>query len=124
MYEYQSKPIKDYFELKRICGKATSYFVGSFMLEIIMRQEEWKNPETKTVFIENFHNEYFSWDKNHTIEKTRNKVNCVIRIIESRKVEDALQYVINSNELKMDISQARINAQETLNLITSGKLKY
>ena len=103
MYEYESKKIKDYFELKDVCRKANSYFVGSFMLEMIMRRKEWENLETKTFFIESFHKEYFAWDENCKIERARNRVNAVIRIIESGMVEDALQYVIDSNNRKMDI---------------------
>lgn len=45
MYEYESKKIKDYFELKDVCRKANSYFVGSFMLEMIMRRKEWENTD-------------------------------------------------------------------------------
>ena len=124
MYEYESKKIKDYFELKDVCRKATSYFVGSFMLDMIMRRKEWENPKTKTSFIESFHKEYLAWDENCKIERTRNRVNAVIRIIESGMVEDALQYVIDSNNRKMDIPEARENAIETLERIKSGELKY
>ena len=119
-----SKEIKNHFELKDICRKATSYFVGSFTLELIMRRKEWENPKTKTQFIKDFHQEYFDWDNNWTIERTRNRVNCVIRIIESHRVEDALRYVLYSNDLKMDIPEAKKCAQDTLELIESGKLKY
>ncbi|MBP3541524.1 MAG: hypothetical protein J6K72_06915 [Clostridia bacterium] len=50
-----SKPIKNQFEMIDICRKATSYFVGSFMLEMIKRRNEWQNSATKTRFIESFH---------------------------------------------------------------------
>ncbi len=100
MYEYKSKKIKNYFELKDVCRKATSYFVGSFMCEMIKRREEWENPATKTKFVQNFHNEYFTWDSECKIDRTRRSINCVIRIIESRMVEDALEYVINANDKK------------------------
>ena len=124
MYEYQSKPIEIYFELIEVCRKATSYFVGSFMMEMILRRKEWENPKTKNDFITAFHQEYFAWEDNATIDRTRNRVNCIIRIIESKKVEDALQYVLGANDLKIGISQVKINAQYTLDLIKSGKLKY
>lgn len=107
MCEHRSKKINNYFELKDVCRKATSYFIGSFMLELLVRQDEWKNPKTKNEFIKTFHQEYFAWDDNSSLEKTRNKVNCAIRIIESHMVEDALGYVINSNPLKMDIGSKR-----------------
>lgn len=119
-----SKPIKNHFEMIDVCRRATSYFVGSFMLEMIKRRNEWENPATKAEFIESFHQMYFQWDENNSIEQTRNRVNCVIRIIEANRVEDALQYVIDSNPRKMDIPEARENARVTLELIRSGKLTY
>lgn len=124
MYEYESKKIKRYSELVDVCRKATCYFVGSFTLELIMRREEWEDPKRKTAFIESFHKEYFAWDEEGGIARTRNRVNCVIRIIESRMVEKALQYVIDSNKRKMDIPEARECARETLARINSGELKY
>ena len=39
-------------------------------------------------------------------------------------VEDALQYVIDANDKKMDIYQAKINAKATLERIQSGELIY
>ena len=48
----------------------------------------------------------------------------MIRIIESRMVEDALQYVIDSNDRKMDIPEAKENAVETLARIKSGQIQY
>jgi len=124
MYEYESKKIKNYFELKDVCRKASSSFVGSFMLEMIKRRKEWENPETKMAFVESFYNEYFAWDDECTLERTKNRVNCVIRIIESGMVEDALQYVIDSNSKKIKVPEAKENAKVTLELIQSGKLDY
>lgn len=49
MYEYQSKKIAD-GELNDICRKATYYFIGSFMLEMIMRRKEWGKPRNKNIF--------------------------------------------------------------------------
>ena len=124
MYEYDSKEIKNYFELKDVCKKATPYFVGSFMLEMIKRRKEWENPETKTAFIKSLYEEYFAWDEKCEMERIRNRVNAVIRIINARRVEDALQYVIDSDNRKIDMMAAKENAIETLALIKSGKLKY
>lgn len=124
MYEYESKKIKNHFELKEVCRKATSYFVGSFMLEMIVRRAEWGNQETKTAFIQDMYDQYFAWDEECSIAQIRNRVNCVIRIIESGLVEDALQYVIDSNPRKMDIPEAREAAEITLYRIRSGQLQY
>ena len=123
MYEYQSKKIAD-GELYDICRKSTYYFIGSFMLEMIMRRKEWENPETKTSFIESFHNEYFAWEEDCSIDRTRNRVNLAIRIIESRKVEEALKYVIDCNDKKMVIPEAKENATYLLEQIKSGKIQY
>ena len=124
VYEYQSKKINKSFELKYIIRKATSYFVGSFTLEMLMRREEWENPETKTAFIESLHQEYFAWDERNTLAQTRNKVNCVIRIIESHMVEDAMRYIIDANDKKLGIPEVKECAEDTLARIESGKLKY
>lgn len=124
MYEYQSKEIKNYFELKEVVRKATSYFVGSFMLEMIMRRNEWENPETKTEFVKSFHQEYYGWDERCNEKLTRDKINCVIRIIESGMVEDALQYVIDGNDIKLRIPEVKECAEKTLSLIKSGKINY
>ncbi len=119
-----SKEIRSYIELVDVCRKATSCFVGSFIAELIIRRKEWENPDTKTQFIESFHQEYFSWDEKHSIDRTRNQVNCAIRIIESHRVEEALEYVLNANNKKLDILQAKINAHDTLALLNSGKITY
>ena len=119
-----SKPIKNHFEMIDVCRKASSYFVGSFMLEMIKRRNEWENPATKAEFVESFHRSYFAWDETCSVERTRNRINCLIRIIEAKRVEDALQYVIDSNPEKMDIPEAKENARVTLELIRSGKLTY
>lgn len=119
-----SKEIKNHFELKEVCRRATSYFVGSFTLHLLMKRKEWENPETKTQFIKEFHEDCFGWDETCTLERTRNRVNCVIRIIESHRVEDALRYVLDANDLKLNIPEAKECAQYTLDLIESGKLKY
>ena len=45
------KPIKNHFELKSVCRSAGLWYVGSFMIEMLMQRERWKNPATKTDFI-------------------------------------------------------------------------
>ena len=119
-----SKIIRNNFEAKDVCRKATSSFVGVFMLEIIKRRNEWENPKTKTKFINDFHEEYFAWRDGWTIDKTRNRVNCVIRIIESRKVEPVLEYIANGCESKMALPEAKEYAKTLLELIGNGNLSY
>ena len=118
-----SKEIQNYFEMVDVCRKASSYFVGSFMIELLMRRAEWENPKTKMAFIQDFHNNYFAWDEDWSIDVTRNKVNCVIRIIESGYTKKALEYVLRANDKKLLIPQAKINAEETLAMIASGEIK-
>lgn len=119
-----SKPITSYVELIDVCRKCTSYFIGSLTLEFIMNRKKWENPETKSQYIECLHNEFSGWNEKATLDQTRNRANCLIRIIESHRVEEALEYVVNGNPLKMDVPEVREYAQEVLDMIHSGKLKY
>ena len=119
MYEYQSKKIETLDELEDICRKATSYFVGSFMLEMIIKRKEWENPVSKNVFVDYMFNEYLShWPKS----RVRNRINLMIRIIESNMVEKALEYVAGSNPHKLDDPEIIEYAEDTLNMIKTGKL--
>ena len=123
MKKEKSKTINNHFELIEVVRKASSYFVGSFTSELMVRQKEWENKETKTEFIKKFHDEYFAWDGKCSLDWTRNRINCVIRIIESGRVEDTLQYVIDANDKKMDIPEVKENAIRTLEMIRSGELQ-
>lgn len=116
------KPIKNHFELKDACRSAGLSYVGSFMLEFIMRRKEWENPNTKNAFIKSMYEEYDAWDSD--ISGTRTRANVIIRIIESRKVEDAMQLVIDADNKKLGILQAKENAQTVLDLLKSGKITY
>lgn len=116
------KRITNHFELKDACRSASLGYIGSFMLEVIKRRDEWENPNTKQSFIESMFDEYSGWDKD--VFGTRTRVNVMIRIIESRKVEDALRLVIDADDRKLDCPQAKINAKIILNMIEKGDLKY
>lgn len=78
-----SKPIKNQFEMIDICRKATSYFVGSFMLEMIKRRNEWQNSATKTRFIESFHQSYFAWDETCSDDGFGGEAGVVIGMVEN-----------------------------------------
>ena len=116
------KKINNHFELKDVCRSAALWYVGSFMLEHIMRQDEWSNPETKEQFIKHMYNEYEGIDDD--ISGTRTRVNCMIRIIESGLVEDAMQLVLDANIQKLGIPEAKENAQAVLDGLKSGKYTY
>ena len=117
-----SKPIQNHFELKDVCRTAGLWYVGSFMLEFIKMKELWSNPDTKSNFIQYMFNEYSGIDDD--ISGTTTRVNAMIRIIESRKVEDALRLVLDANDNKLGCAESKENARATLDLLGSGKLSY
>ena len=117
-----SKPIQNHFELKVVCRNAGLWYVGSFMLEFIKLKELWSNPDTKSNFIQYMFNEYSGIDDD--ISGTTTRVNAMIRIIESRKVEDALRLVLDSNDSKLGCVESKVNAKVTLDLLASKKLSY
>ena len=117
-----SKPIQNHFELKDVCRTARLWYVGSFMLEFIKMKELWSKPDTKANFIRYMFNEYSGIDDD--ISGTTTRVNAMIRIIESRKVEDALRLVLEANDSKLGCAESKENAKVTLDLLVSGKLSY
>lgn len=117
-----SKPISNHFELKDVCRNAGLWYVGSFMLEYIKMKEMWSNPDTKSAFIQYIHNEYSGIDDD--ISGTTTRVNAMIRIIESRKVEDALHLVLAADDRKLGCAESKENAKVTLDMLSSGKLSY
>ena len=117
-----SKLIENHFQLKDVCRTAGLWYVGSFMLEYIMRKEEWSDKDKKSEFIKYMYTEYSGIDDD--ISGTRTRANAIIRIIESRKVEDALQLVLEANSQKLGCVEAKENAQRVLLLLAEGKLKY
>ena len=67
------------------------------------------------------HTEYSGIDND--ISGTRTRINCIIRIIESGYVRDALNMVIEANDNKLGCSQSKINAQATLDAIDTEIIK-
>ena len=47
-----SKLIENQTELVKVCRSAAYWYVGSFMLEFLMRRVQWENPDTKPAFIQ------------------------------------------------------------------------
>ena len=119
---HMSKPISNHFELKDVCRNAGLWYVGSFMLEYIKMKEMWSNPDTKSAFIQYIYNEYSGIDDD--ISGTTTRVNAMIRIIESRKVEDALHLVLAADDRKLGCAESKENAKVTLDMLSSGKLLY
>ena len=115
------KEIKNYSELCRVCKSVGLWYVGSFMIEFIIKKHLWENPETKHQFITYMLGEY---DFGDSLSSTRTRINGMIRIVESRMVEKALEMVINANKIKLGCEESRVNAEYCLELLDSGKLTY
>lgn len=117
-----AKRINNHFELVDVCRSAGLWYVGSYIVEFIRFREKWEDPETKDDFIRYMFKEYGGADND--ISGTRTRVNCCIRIVESRKVEDALRLVLEANDEKLGCEQSKINAKCALEMLESGKLSY
>ena len=115
------KKIESYAALARVCRSAGLWYVGSFMMEFLEKQDLWRNPDTKEKFIHYMITEY---DVGDSDSSARTRINCVIRIVESKKVEEALQMVLDSNDKKLGCSDSKINAELCLDEIRKGNLKF
>ena len=115
-----SKIISSQLELIDVCRSAALWYVGSYMLEFIMKREQWENPDTKDAFVHYMFTEYGGGDKDES--GTRTRVNAMIRIIESKKVKEALNLVLDADDRKLGCPQAKINAQVTLDWLATGKI--
>ena len=109
-----SKIIKNYSELTRVCKSAGLWYVGSFMSEFLDKRELWSNPDKKGEFIHYMISEY---DVGDSESSAITRINCVIRIVESNMVENALKMVLECNDKKLGCPDAKINAQLSLNEI-------
>ena len=114
-----SKRINNMRELIDVCRRAGLWYVGSFMSEFLDNRKMWADPKTKGKFIAYMYREYGSNDSD--ISGTRTRVNCIIRIIESDKVVEALELVLNASDDKIGCPDSKINARETLDEIKQGK---
>ena len=117
------KKIETYAELVRVCKSVGLGYLGSFMMEFLEKKEMWSNPETKGHFMAFMRTEYDWCDSESS---TRTRINCMIRIIESgpKMVNDALDMVLDTNDHKLDVPEAKINAQMCKDMLASGELSY
>ena len=115
-----AKKIESYSQLIDVCRSAGLWYVGSYIGEFL-RNDKWRSPDTKEEFIKYMYKEYGAGDRD--ISGTRTRVNCLIRIVESGYVIDALNLVLEANDSKLGCYQSKINARSTLDLIETGKLK-
>ena len=54
------------------------------------------------------------------INQLRNRINLAIRIIESEMVEEAMEYVLNCSDNKMDCEESKVNAKFLLECLKNG----
>lgn len=115
-----SKKIENHFELKDVCQNAGLWYVGSFMLEFLKRKAEWQDADRKQEFIKSLYLEYPGIDDD--ISGTTTRANAMIRIIESDKVKDAMQLVLDANEKKLGCMESKTNAKAVLDMLENGTL--
>lgn len=112
--------LKNDDDLKDVIRTATVGFVGCFMGCIIHDFEKLQDKASKTEYIRELYKECDSWARDEY--DMRNKVNILIRIIESNMVEQAMEYVLSANSRKLDIPDIKENARLVLEYLESGKL--
>ena len=112
--------LKNDDDLKDVIRTATVGFVGCFMGCIIHDFEKLQDKASKTAYIRELYKECDSWARDEY--DMRNKVNILIRIIESNMVEQAMEYVLSANNRKLDIPDIKENARLVLKYLESGKL--
>lgn len=115
------KILNGYEDMKWAIEKAGAWFIGSFMVEFVDSYMEFQNKNSKTKFIEHFMEEYDVVTDD--INQLRNRINLAIRIIESGMVEDAMEFVLNTNDEKLGCDESKVNAQFMLDRLKSGESK-
>ena len=114
-------PLHGYEDMVWAIQKAGAWFIGSFMVEFVDSYEEFQDKTRKARFISNFMEEYDSVTDD--IEQLRNRINLAIRIIESDMVEDAMEFVLNTNDFKLGCDESKTNAQFMLDRLKTGESK-
>lgn len=118
--ERKTVQINNENELKEVIRTATVGFVGCFMGAIIHDFERLQDKQSKTEYIKELYQECDSWARDEY--DMRNKVNILIRIVESGMVQQAMEYVLNANNRKLDIPEIKEHARIVLDSLESGKL--
>ena len=114
-------PLHGYEDMVWAIQKAGAWFIGSFMVEFVDSYEEFQDKKRKARFISNFMEDYDSVTDD--IEQLRNRINLAIRIIESDMVEDAMEFVLNTNDFKLGCDESKTNAQFMLDRLKTGESK-
>lgn len=115
------KTLNGYADMEWAIQKAGAWFIGSFMMEFVENYEKFQDAVTKEEFIDYFFKEYdvITADRH----QLANRINLVIRIIESGMVRDAMEYVLNTNDRKLGCDESKVNAQYLLDALESGEIK-
>lgn len=91
-----------YREMERKIQTAGAWFTGVFMSEILRAYPSIHEDTNKKVeFIHYMHNEYGK-NLDYEFDSTKTKCYAILAIIKAGRVLDALDYVIQSNEKKVD----------------------
>jgi len=106
----------------RTYRSAGLWFVGMYMEAFLLRINELRDDLLKTKLVEEIYNNgENTFDKN--IGGTRTRVNCLAKIIEAGRVEEALKIVIDSDRVKKENPDAFYCAKDLLRRIQSGEFK-
>lgn len=110
-----------YEQMIRKIQTAGSWFTGVFMEEILRAYPKiHDDANEKMKFIEYMHSEYGK-NLDYEFDSTKTKCYAIIAIIREHRVLDALDYVIQSNDKKVD-PDAKENAMELLDKIVKDEV--
>lgn len=103
--------------LKRFINSAGGWFVGEYAAVMMDKYYELENDKNfKKDFI---HNVFHSQGRDKDYGGTRTRVNALLRIIKSKKIIEALEYIIGSDRIQKDDPKAVEMAKKALKEIES-----
>ena len=114
-------PLNGYKDMEWAIQKAGAWFIGSFMVEFVDSYSQFQDKKKKADFISYFMKEYDVVTDNEN--QLRNRINLAIRLIESGMVEEAMKYVLNTNDDKLGCDESKSNARFMLDRLKSGESK-
>jgi len=110
-----------YNQMKAKIQTAGTWFTGAFMEEILHNYSRINNDSARTSeFIKYMHEEYGK-NLDYKFDTTKTKCYAVLSIIREGCVLDALEYVIERNDKKVDAG-AKENAVALLNKIIANEI--
>ena len=110
-----------YKQMTRKIQTAGTWFTGVFMGEILYNYSQINNDSVKTTeFIRYMHEEYGK-NLDYKFDSTKTKCYAILSIVRKGCVLEALEYVIESNDKKVD-ADAKENATALLNKISKNEI--